>query len=88
MDGGTVRERLGSTLWRDLDVLRALLGDTFSTPQAKAVADSLTGDDMHISNVRRKLSGIPEIEVDIDEIRGSRTSSGRGRPSTVWDWRA
>lgn len=66
-------------LWRERDLLRALLGTTFTTVDAAAVVEQLSGSVPYGSTVRRQLANTPFLE----ELAATQPT-GRGRPATTW----
>lgn len=74
------RKTLAAALWSDPAVLRALLGDGFSTSEAVALESGLTGGGADLSNMRRRLAAVPGL------LSGPGVRGKTGRPSTSWLW--
>ncbi len=75
------RPLLAALLWRDAGLTRLLTGDEFTATDALALHAALAGTPPDRGNLNRTLAGIPGL------TRTNRqSSSGRGRPSTVWAW--
>lgn len=69
-------------LWLDRDLLKALLGETFTTVDAAAVVQLLSGAVPYGSTLRRQLANAQFLEA-----RAAAPTSGRGRPPTAWGFK-
>jgi ADP-ribose pyrophosphatase YjhB (NUDIX family) len=77
----TALEEARNRLWSDSGFTRALLGPTFSTPEALTLTEALTGKRPHHGNFHRDLSS------DARVAKVDRTVDGaRGRPANLWRW--
>lgn len=79
---------LGSLLWTDREVARALLGPEFTTRTATAVQSRLeqaAGQPVRAdaSNMKRRLLALGWCT---PTDRTALPEGGTGRPSTVWEW--
>ncbi len=77
----TALEEGRNRLWSDTGFTRALLGKTFSTPDALALTEVLTGRRPHHGNFHRDLSS----DARLAKVDGT-VDGARGRPANLWRW--
>ena len=80
-----VRDELARKLFVDRNFSKALLGRSFTTPQAAGAVESLKGVDPHRSNLNRLLGSTPGLVKDDRSPRSSGDAAG-GRPPLNWVW--
>jgi len=74
------------SLWRDLPLTRALLGETFSTAEAargeRELAASAGRPEPDTSNLGRSFAKNPLLE----KSASAAEPRGKGKPPAVWTW--
>jgi ADP-ribose pyrophosphatase YjhB (NUDIX family) len=68
-------------LWEDVNLVFALLGQSFSTAFALKVTERLTGMPVDRGNFNRKLASSPFLQ---DTGFTDTAHAGKGRPSKIW----
>ena len=73
--------RFGELLWRDQAFTRALVGEQFSTGQARTLGELLGATPSDTTNFNRWLK-----QQDYLQLSDQTVQAGRGRPQRLWTW--